>query len=462
MEIVIIKQEWFQSIFQCTCYLLNGYFIYQLFIHYVMPREKLRFKILLFLSLAFSSGMTIWFGDTNLILTFPIFLILTLICTEGNMLGRFSVIFTFFCMEMSVAAFLDNYVKGHLHHDRLRFILYPTLGRTVIFTAVFFFLKRKLPEKIVFLPQCLWKIILGLSLMPLCTLTAIISLAYGRYYNDAASVQSQHIGLVVLPFIFLVSFAILAAISALADHEQLERAKQLSEMREAYYQNLQQQENSLRHMRHDMRNHLSTIRALLERNNTKEAVSYLDDLLDGVHPARMDMEQETDCGTCIGNEAEAVPPRKNIHFIQNVKRFCENEAANALLQTKVDLLLQNGLDFDFRVNLPEDISISDIDLCSLMGNALDNAIRAAASAADKTITLRCRCDKGIFMLMAVNCFSGSVDLKLKTTKPDRARHGFGISGMKEIAARYGGSLETQVEGHTFTLLVYLCYMESPG
>ena len=442
MEIVVIKQEWNYKLFFGLCYFVNGYFIYRLFIHYVMSRQKLCHKMLLFLTFAVSSGMTIWFGDHNLVLTFPAFFVLTMLCTEGSRIGRLSVIFTFFCMEMSVSAFLDNYVKGHMCSDRLFFLIYPILGRVIIFTFVFFFLKRKLPEKIVFLPERLWKIILRLSLMPLCTLIALVSLTYARYFSDAAYVQVMQLGLVILPFIFLTSFAILAAISALANHEQLERAKQLSEMREAYYQNLQQQENSLRHMRHDMRNHLSTVRALLEGKNTDEAVSYLDGLLGGVRPAGKGMDYEGPC-------------------VDRVKRFCENEAANALLQIKVEFLLQNGLDYDFRVNLPESISISDMDLCSLIGNALDNAIRAAAPAADKTILLRCRCDKGIFMLKVVNCFAGNVDPNLKTTKPDSGRHGFGISGMKEIAARYRGSLETQVEGHTFTLLVYLCDMDAP-
>ena len=75
------------------------------------------------------------------------------------------------------------------------------------------------------------------------------------------------------------------------------------------------------------------------------------------------------------------------------------------------------------------------------------------------VILRCRCDKGIFMLKVQNSFAGRLDKELKTTKPDDGRHGFGISGMREIAARYGGSLDIQVEEQTFTLLVYL-YLNS--
>lgn len=66
------------------------------------------------------------------------------------------------------------------------------------------------------------------------------------------------------------------------------------------------------------------------------------------------------------------------------------------------------------------------------------------------------------MLKVANCFCGQVDENLKTTKPDSERHGLGISGMKEIAARYGGSLETQVNGDCFTLLAYLCCTPDPA
>lgn len=464
MEIVY-HYSWYNRLFYGICLLINGCFIYSLFVHYVRTRQKFIYKVILFLTLSFSSGMVIWLGDNNLILTFPVFIVLAFLCTEGNRVGRLSVIFTIFCMEMSVCAFIDTYIKDARYYNLLGFTIYPSAGRSITYTAVYLFFKRKLPEKTVSLPIRLWKIIFGLSLLPLCTLIAMVSLTYGKYYSSVAEIQAMYLGLVILPFIFLTSFAILTAISALADHEQLEQAHQLSEMREAYYQNLQQQENSIRHIRHDMKNHLSTVRSLLAGKNTDEALSYLDTLLDDVHPTQKDMNDSSSSGHVLQVEGQrqvdkdcVIPAGSTFSksaFTWSVVRFCENEAANALLRSKVEVILQTGLDYDFRIHLEEPISISDIDLCSLIGNALDNAIRAAASADNKTITLRCRCDKGIFMLKVMNCFDGKLDPKLKTTKPDSVRHGFGISGMREIAGRYGGSLETQIEGNTFTLLVYL-------
>lgn len=448
MEMAFVKYSWFIALFRYLFDLINGYLIYQIFVHYVRPREKLFCKIMLFCALVVCNGMVIWIGDHNLILTFPAYTLVTMLCTEGYRFGRLSVIFTFFCMVMSVCALLDTWLDfryPYFPHDELKSMVYPGFGRFLIFASAFFFLKRKLPKEIAFLPERLWKVIFWLSLLPLCTLIAISFLTYGRYFSYIANIQAMYLCFSILPFIFLTSFAILAVISALADYEKLEKAKQLSELRENYYQNLRQHENSLRQMRHDMKNHLITVRSLLAERKATEAAGYLDALMGEVQTAHKDMDG---CETTNNSLPRSA-------FLQEMRRFCENDAANALLQSKVELLLQNGLDYDFWIHLEEGIAISDIDLCSLIGNALDNAIRAAAAAPDKTITLRCRCDKGIFMLKVENCFHGKIDPELNTTKADRGRHGFGISGMREIAARYGGSLETQVEGNRFTLLVYL-------
>ena len=99
--------------------------------------------------------------------------------------------------------------------------------------------------------------------------------------------------------------------------------------------------------------------------------------------------------------------------------------------------------------------MADTDLCALLGNALDNAIEAAAKAGDKKIFMRCRIDKGMLMLKVRNALAGDEREDLATTKPDQKHHGLGLAGMREIAARYGGILEATADGGFFELLVCL-------
>lgn len=114
---------------------------------------------------------------------------------------------------------------------------------------------------------------------------------------------------------------------------------------------------------------------------------------------------------------------------------------------------QAGLTPDFAVSLPETLPLSDTDLCALLGNALDNAMEAAAQAEDKTVTVRCRIQKGLFMLRVENALAGSVPADLSTTKADKTAHGLGLPGMREVAFRYGGTLEADAASGRFELLV---------
>ena len=210
----------------------------------------------------------------------------------------------------------------------------------------------------------------------------------------------------------------------LADHERLERASELAGLREVYYQGLQQQESQVRQLRHDLRNHLTVILGLLEKEDTQGAIGYLEQM--------------------IGSSA-----------LQYSKRFCDNEAANVVLSAKAETMEQKGITADFAVSLPKDLSVADTDLAALLGNALDNAMDGVQNAAAKHVILRCRVNKGLLMLRLENPTGREVNPDFSTTKQDKASHGFGLSGMREIARRYHGTLEASVEDGQFILIVCL-------
>ena len=67
-----------------------------------------------------------------------------------------------------------------------------------------------------------------------------------------------------------------------------------------------------------------------------------------------------------------------------------------------------------------------------------------------------RADKGLLMLRVRNAYTGerqqAADGLFATTKADRRAHGLGLRGMREIAARYGGTLETTAQDGVFELI----------
>ena len=417
----VLWNIWFYGLWWIDI-LANGFFLYHLCRPFVMFRKGGLWKAVFLLTLAFSSGMVIWIGDPNLLYTLPIYFLLFFLCTRGDWVGRLTVCVVFFCLEMSVCALVDTYVQA-VDTDRLYDLLVRLL-RTAIFGAFWLLLRRRFPAEQVHLTRRLWQVVLGLAVMPLCALIAVVLLTFQKYESAAVNALALNQGLVVLPFVLVTSLVLLVAILILADHERLERASQLAGLREVYYQGLQQQERQVRQLRHDMRNHLTVVQGLLEREDTQGAVGYLEQM--------------------AGSQA-----------LQGVRRFCENESANVVLSAKAEAMEQAGITADFAVSLPKDLPVADTDLAALLGNALDNAIEGVQNAAVKKITLRCRVDKGLLMLRLENPVGGEVNPDLSTTKADKFSHGFGIPGMREIAERYHGTLDADVKDGCFILFICL-------
>ena len=190
------------------------------------------------------------------------------------------------------------------------------------------------------------------------------------------------------------------------------------------YQGLRQQETQVRRLRHDLRNHLTVIGGLLRENRVEAALNYLKKM----------------------GESAA---------LRGGRRLCENETANVVLCAKAERMEQEGVSLDLEVSLPGDLPVADTDLAALLGNALDNAAEGVRGGVERRVTVRCKADKGLFMLRVANIMGGAANPDHATTKEDRTAHGFGIPGMREIDGRYNGTLEAGPRGGEFELVVCL-------
>ncbi len=56
--------------------------------------------------------------------------------------------------------------------------------------------------------------------------------------------------------------------------------------------------------------------------------------------------------------------------------FCENLAADALLRYYYAVSKEQGIDIRFNFSLPENMPTSDVELCTVLGNLLENAVEA--------------------------------------------------------------------------------------
>lgn len=101
--------------------------------------------------------------------------------------------------------------------------------------------------------------------------------------------------------------------------------------------------------------------------------------------------------------------------------------------------------------------MSPAEIYSLFGNALDNAITAVRSVADpegRTISLTVRRRGGMVAISVENWYTVEPTFRdglPMTTKGDTINHGFGMTSIRQIVQRYGGTLHTGTDGRVFFL-----------
>lgn len=64
------------------------------------------------------------------------------------------------------------------------------------------------------------------------------------------------------------------------------------------------------------------------------------------------------------------------------KRYSSNETVNMILSCCEADMAENGIDFQYTIRIPKVLPVSDVDLTSILSNALENAIHAVSSVQD--------------------------------------------------------------------------------
>lgn len=105
--------------------------------------------------------------------------------------------------------------------------------------------------------------------------------------------------------------------------------------------------------------------------------------------------------------------------------------------------------------------ISSLNLCTLFGNALDNAIEASLGIEDmdlREIRVKVSAKAGFIILNFFNRYSGELQTKnerLISEKTSESDHGHGLSNMRRAAETYGGHLAHDADDGEFNLSIII-------
>ncbi|MEG2053685.1 MAG: ATP-binding protein, partial [Oscillospiraceae bacterium] len=209
----------------------------------------------------------------------------------------------------------------------------------------------------------------------------------------------------------------------------------LAAQQNKYYENqLELMKSSLTRagiFRHDLNNQLSVIDAMVKEKNFDEVSVYVTKLIG----AAKSLKNFANSGNI------------NIDSILNFK-LSQAEQENI----KVTLLLE----------IPEKLSVCPVDVCSVLGNLLDNAICATCKLEEeqRRIDISVRFDKGRLIVQVDNSFNGQVFYngeKIISSNKDKSCHGFGLLSVKNIVEKYNGLIDIEHSETEFkvTLLFFV-------
>lgn len=184
---------------------------------------------------------------------------------------------------------------------------------------------------------------------------------------------------------------------------------------------------TMRGWRHDYHNHMQSVKAYLAMDSLDEARAYLDRL-----------EQDLD-------DIDLLFHTGNIN-------------ADAILNSKISLAVKRGIQVDYKATVPKELAVSDIDLCVVIGNLIDNAVEACEKVDPEHQFIRLYI--GILrrqLYISVSNATGEAVRKLDeeyiTTK--RGNHGHGLKRINNIVNKYDGYINRKNEPGVFVTEIML-------
>ena len=146
------------------------------------------------------------------------------------------------------------------------------------------------------------------------------------------------------------------------------------------------------------------------------------------------------------------------NHLQSMKAYVEmgNVNLDAILNSKISLAEKNGIRVDYKAACPANLTVSDIDLCALIGNLIDNAVEACEGLADPYIRLYIGVLKNQLYISVTNATKDTVrklDSEYITTK--RGNHGHGLKRINLVVEKYEGYINRQNEPGVFVTEIML-------
>lgn len=176
------------------------------------------------------------------------------------------------------------------------------------------------------------------------------------------------------------------------------------------FESLRQMQKTAASYRHDMRHHFALLQSMASKGNIEEIKKYF---------------------LTVQSDLDAITP----------VRFCENETVNLILSSFASKAKQSQIQLTVNAKLPASHPFSDTELCSLLSNALENAIHASEQIPDismRIVDLRMFSKNNKLCIDIRNRYQNEPVFNHGLPVSNEEGHGFGTKSMAHIVEKHGG------------------------
>lgn len=271
---------------------------------------------------------------------------------------------------------------------------------------------------------------LGLSFTIFMVVTFSILRVYVNPYSTASHnyMIIVYAAYIVLTFLMYILFYLLAKeyqnkLDAMVLYETHKNGENLMRISQDNYE-------SIRKIRHDIKNQYAMMSILLEEEKYDELKGYF--------------EQYT----------------TKIKDVLNYSN-CGNKILDNLINLEKDKAKKERIKIETRIAVPPALPFCNADMCSLITNLLDNAIEEVRKQKEENrkIQVVMSMQQAYFFLQVVNPIIKGEKIDLRTTKKDTFSHGYGLKIINNIALKYKGSMNVKIDEDSFSVSVLLSMMD---
>jgi len=150
-----------------------------------------------------------------------------------------------------------------------------------------------------------------------------------------------------------------------------------------------------------------------------------------------------------------------MHKIHDYELFTDtgNAILNTVLYEKNKQSQMHHIEFYSRINMNQILTVKDYDICSIFGNALDNAIEACLEIEreeDRKISVCADRVHNFFIIKVENSKKDESLLSddvMKSSKADQSLHGHGLKSINRAVHKYNGEVGIKYSRTSFTLTI---------